>query len=63
MRVASFKVGDAVQMHPDTGWRGVIIQKAKHRNNGFKVRTTVPHGPLCSDWFWVRPISIVHTEE
>jgi hypothetical protein len=63
MKAATFNIGDTVQMRPDTGWRGVIIAKHKGRNNGFKVQTVVPHGPLCADTFSVRPISIAHLGE
>ena len=58
MVVQRFKVGDRVRMRPDSGWRGVITQKHPHRNNGYKVHTTVPHGPQCESDFWVRPINI-----
>ena len=59
--VAKFKVGDRVRI--GRKWRGVVVAKSKNRNNGFKVRTTVPHGPMCADEFWVRPISLAHMEE
>ncbi len=63
MTVPTFKVGDRVKMRPESAWRGVITQKHPHRANGFKVQTVVPHGTLCAETFWVRPISIQLDEE
>jgi len=65
MNVPHFEVGHIVKAIPDTEWRGVVLEKHPHRNNGYKVRTTVPANQFdfVGHEFWVRPVSLQHAEQ
>lgn len=60
MIVPRFKVGDRVRMIPETEWRGVVIARHRHRNNGYKVRALSSPNPFDPPGheFWTRPVNL-----